>query len=76
MYRIITVMHYSLVWVKALWTTVGGKNFPPFFYMRGEQMTELSIFIDESGDFGEVKERPAYYLVTPLMNDENCYIRC
>lgn len=39
-------------------------------------MTELSIFIDESGDFGEVKERPAYYLVTPLMNDENCYIRC
>ena len=24
-------------------------------------MKELSIFIDESGDFGEVKERPAYY---------------
>ena len=23
-------MHYSLVWAKALWTTVGGKNFPPF----------------------------------------------
>ena len=28
------------------------------------QMKELSVFIDESGDFGEVKERPAYYLVT------------
>lgn len=27
-------------------------------------MQELSVFIDESGDFGEVKERPAYYLVT------------
>ena len=27
-------------------------------------MGKLSIFIDESGDFGEIKERPAYYLVT------------
>lgn len=27
-------------------------------------MKELSVFIDESGDFGEIKERPAYYLVT------------
>ena len=35
MYRIITVMRYSLVWAKALWTTVGGKNFPPFFLYVG-----------------------------------------
>jgi len=70
MHRIITVMHYSLVWAKALWTTVGGKNFPPFFYMWGERMTELSIFIDESGDFGEVKERPAYYLVTLVFHNQ------
>ncbi len=35
-------------------------------------MKELSIFIDESGDFGEVKERPAYYLVTFVFhNQEN-----
>lgn len=27
-------------------------------------MKELSVFIDESGDFGEVKKRPAYYLVS------------
>lgn len=27
-------------------------------------MKELSSFIDKSGDFGEVKERLAYYLVT------------
>ena len=32
---------------------------------------ELSIFIDESGDFGEVKERPAYYLVTFVMHDQS-----
>ena len=33
-------------------------------------MSELSIFIDESGDFGEVKERPAYYLVTMVFHDQ------
>ena len=34
-------------------------------------MKELSIFIDESGDFGELLERPAYYLVTLLFHDQN-----
>ncbi|MGN0279278.1 MAG: hypothetical protein ACI4C4_07980 [Lachnospiraceae bacterium] len=34
-------------------------------------MRELSIFIDESGDFGEVKERPAYYLVTFVFHDQS-----
>ena len=33
-------------------------------------MKELSIFIDESGDFGEVKERPAYYLVTFVFHNQ------
>lgn len=34
-------------------------------------MKELSIFIDESGDFGEIKERPAYYLVTFVFHNQN-----
>ncbi len=59
-----------LVWVKTLWTTVGGKNFPPFLYM-GVKLKELSIFIDESGDFGEIGERPAYYLVTMLYHEQS-----
>ena len=33
-------------------------------------MKELSIFIDESGDFGEVTERPAYYFVILLFHDQ------
>ena len=33
-------------------------------------MKELSVFIDESGDFGEITERPAYYLVTMLFHDQ------
>lgn len=34
-------------------------------------MKELSVFIDESGDFGEIKERPAYYLVTFVFHDQD-----
>ena len=34
-------------------------------------MKELSIFIDESGDFGEVKGRPAYYLVTFVFHNQD-----
>ena len=33
-------------------------------------MRALSIFIDESGDFGEVKERPSYYLVTMVFHNQ------
>ena len=28
----------------------------------------LSVFVDESGDFGEVKDRCSYYLVTLVLN--------
>lgn len=43
-----------LVWVKTLWTTVGGRISRHFFYLKylrlwGNYMSELSIFIDESG---------------------------
>lgn len=34
-------------------------------------MKELSVFIDESGDFGEIKEQPAYYLVTFVFHDQD-----
>ncbi len=33
-------------------------------------MKELSVFIDDSGDFGEIKERPSYYLVTFVFHDQ------
>lgn len=34
-------------------------------------MKKLSVFIDESGDFGEIKERPSYYLVTFVFHDQD-----
>lgn len=30
----------------------------------------LSVFVDESGDFGEVKDRSSYYLVTLVFHDQ------
>lgn len=37
-------------------------------------MRELSIFIDESGDFGDLKERPSYYLVSMVFHDQSLSI--
>ena len=37
-------------------------------------MEELSIFIDESGDFGEITERPSYYLVTMVFHNQDINI--
>lgn len=34
-------------------------------------MKELSAFIDESGDFGEAKNCPAYYLVTFVFHNQD-----
>lgn len=48
------------------------EEFPAISSYTGEiRMKELSIFIDESGDFGEVIERPAYYLVTFVFHDQD-----
>ena len=33
-------------------------------------MRELSIFVDESGDFGEAAEITSYYLVTMVFHDQ------
>lgn len=49
------------------------EEFPAIFTIMinfGGIMKELSVFIDESGDFGEIVERPAYYLVTLLFHDQ------
>jgi len=34
-------------------------------------MKELSIFIDESGDFGDLKEKPSYYIVTFVFHEQD-----
>lgn len=38
-------------------------------------MKELSIFIDESGDFGDYDHRSPYYIITMLFHDQNADIQ-
>lgn len=38
-------------------------------------MKELSIFIDESGDFGEYNYHSPYYIITMIFHDQNIPIR-
>ena len=47
------------------------EEFPAIFSIWGMWMKELSVFIDESGDFGEIQERPAYYLVTFVFHNQD-----
>lgn len=66
-------MHYSFGLGKSSLDHRRREEFPAIFAIRirfGGVMKELSIFIDESGDFGEIAERPAYYLVTLLFHDQ------
>ena len=62
--RIKSVMRYSFGLGESSLDHRRREELPAIFYMGVMLLKELSIFIDESGDFGEVKERPAYYLVT------------
>ena len=41
----------------------------PAIFVRGG-MKELSIFIDESGDFGEYAKHSPYYIITMVMHDQ------
>lgn len=43
----------------------------PATYHFGENMKELSVFIDESGDFGKPTYLPANYLVTFVFHDQD-----
>ena len=43
----------------------------PAFFLKGEIMSELSIFIDESGDVGEYKPHSPYYIITMVFHEQN-----
>lgn len=47
---------------------LGGETPRHFYY--GEGMRELSIFVDESGDFGAYEKHAPYYIVTMVLHDQ------
>ncbi len=45
--------------------------FPAIFFERGAQMNDLSIFVDESGDFGSYEPHAPFYLFTLVFHDQS-----
>lgn len=43
---------------------------PPFFFLGKTVMEELSIFIDESGDFGDIVNTSPYYIVAFVFHNQ------
>ncbi len=50
-----------------------GSSSPLLFY-GGSHMKELSVFIDESGDFGEYDDQSPYYIITMVFHDQSIVI--
>ncbi len=48
---------------------LGGET--PRHFSYGVAMKELSIFVDESGDFGEYKQHVPYYIITMVFHDQS-----
>ena len=49
------------------------RKFLAFFVERG--LKELSVFIDESGDFGEYSSHSPYYIITMVFHDQDVDIQ-
>ena len=62
-------MRYSYGLVERSGSTTRRVRHPPFFTKRGN-MSVLSIFIDESGDFGQYDYRAPYYIISMVFHNQ------
>ena len=66
------MVHNTMGWSQDPGPSTAGK-FPAFFTWEN-LMKELSVFIDESGDFGEYDRRSPYYIITMVFHDQSISI--
>ena len=57
-------------WLKNPGPTTAG-SYPAIFLLVCESLKELSVFIDESGDFGLYENHSPYYIVTLVFHDQS-----
>lgn len=57
--------------VRSWFTLIGGQTVPPFFLEMENLEKALSIFVDESGDFGAYDSRTPYYIVSIILHDQS-----
>lgn len=69
------IPHFGLA--EKPWSTEWRGISPPFFFIGVLLMTEkiLSVFIDESGDFGAYDRHAPFYLVSMVFHDQRSDIR-
>ena len=53
------------------WSTLQAGISPAYFFAGGLCMRELSIFIDESGDFGPYEAHSPFYLLSLVFHDQS-----
>lgn len=51
--------------------SITGGEVPRYFYYREFPLRELSIFIDESGDFGDYDYKSPYYIIAMVFHNQN-----
>lgn len=51
-----------------------GRSYSCHFNYIGVVVKELSIFVDESGDFGKYSENSPFYIVSFVFHEQNCSI--
>jgi len=49
-------------------------SYPAIFYLGGGFVKELSVFVDESGDFGPYEYHTPFYIVTLVFHDQSASI--
>lgn len=57
------------------WSTEPAGEFPAFFYSGDRMKKVLSVFIDESGDFGAYNHHAPYYIVSMVLHDQDVDIQ-
>ena len=57
-------------WSKDPGPTYRRADCPPFIFSRND-MKELSIFVDESGDFGPYAKHSPFYIITMILHDQS-----
>jgi len=62
--------NFSYCWGTIAIGSYHGGELPRHFLSKAVYMKELSIFVDESGDFGEFEHHSPYYIVTLLFHNQ------
>ena len=57
-------------WSKDPGPTYLAGRLPAVLHYR-DAMKELSIFVDESGDFGEYQKHSPYYIITVILHEQS-----